>query len=152
MKTSLCLEFDFEVECGKFSRKLAMIVDDLARYFRLLLALEWDFDSIDRLARSLNESEVYDTLYRAFRRRENLVEYIKDQVLKNAKEEEKKDIENSLKFLSKYANEGLIDCVRGYINAKPDCIKAFVKYVASKALASTPEYLLLREVVERRGG
>jgi len=73
--------------------------DRVADYLRVLLAVRYDIDIIDRIAKARKLDDFMEGIYNALRLRQNLEESIRDKIEIVKEEEYKKALEYAIKII-----------------------------------------------------
>ena len=114
----------------------------LADFLNILLAVDYDIDVIDRLAKSRKKDEFAEAVYNALRRRENL----ESKIIELEGENEVKD--RAVKRLRR-VNERDIELLLLELDEKE--IKKWASYIGARALAYNDTFGRLRSLLEKRG-
>ena len=117
----------------------------LSDYLQVLLAVEFEIDTIDRLARARKPDEFFEGLYNALRKRENLESKLQEK-LGSCKDEE---AVNSGLAILRALNPSHIEILRKAIMEGRVGLKLLANYICSRALAHTRTYSSLRSMFRR---
>ena len=126
----------------------------LSQYLSILLAVEYDIDAIDRIAKARRLEDFAEGVYNALRRRENLVQKIEDALRSDKVTGEEKDALSkalgAIKRFSSFEADTLVEQLRSGNGAR---LKLIASYIGMRALAFTSTEHRVREIFDRlRGG
>jgi hypothetical protein len=141
-------------ESVKTEEKLFEAAKALSQYLSVLLAVEYDIDAVDRIAKARRLEDFAEGVYNALRRRENLLQKIEEALEKVTDEEGKKALSSALRGVERFTAfeaDALIEQLRSGNGAR---LKLVASYIGMRALAFTSTEHRVREVFEqtRRGG
>jgi len=132
--------------------------DRLSSYLSVLLAIEYDIDTVDRIAKARKLDDFMEGVYNALRRRSNLedeleaeLKKLKNELEKATKEENKKELTEKIETLNK-----ALEIIRGFNpshieklrNLSRDVLKLVASYIGSRALAYTRTVGILTEIFQ----
>jgi len=131
-----------------WDRELRGSARRLANYLGILLAVEYDVDAIDRIAKARKLEDFAEGIYNALRRRENLLRKL-DEKVKVAKDDEDKEVlVDAIKKVKDFSDSD-VDRLINSLSARSDSqLKLLASYVGSMALAHE-ESTRLREILEK---
>jgi len=122
----------------------------LADYLHVLLAVEYDIDVIDRLAKSRRLDEFTESIYNALRRRltiESKLESYRNKV----SSQDAEYIERAI-GISKRFNPSDVEILRRTLaKTGQSLLREIATYIGARALASTVMFDVLRRIMERGG-
>lgn len=136
-----------EEESPEFSGIL-FAANKLAGFLNILLAVDYDIDVIDRLAKSRRVDEFWEAVYNALRRRENLEDKIA-RLREDIEENERENIERALGIL-RSLEPGDIERLFRELNEKQ--VRKWASYIGSRALVFNRTFGTIRKNLERGGG
>jgi len=122
--------------------KLAEAANRLADYLHVLLAVEYDVDVIDRLAKSRQVDEFKENMYNALRRKLTLESKLNELEKKGGQE----DVRRALSII-KSLNPSHVESLA---KIEQNQLKGLATYVGARALASTVLFDNLRRLAETR--
>lgn len=120
----------------------------LASYLNILLAIDYDVDAVDRLAKARKVDEFLEAVCNSLRRRENLeksINTIKDKATDPA---DKKLLERAL-ALVRCVSKRDIDALFRFLNGREGELRKWACYIGSRALAYSRVYGILRKYSEK---
>jgi len=127
---------------GAVSRDVWEAADRVAAYLNVLLAIDYDIDAIDRIAKARKLDDFMEGIYNALRRRQNLEESIID-ALESERNEERCRILNEALGMIRGLNPSHVEKLRGLSRGD---VKLVASYIGSKALAYTRTFGVLRQI------
>jgi len=120
--------------------KLINAAKKLAEYLHILLAVEYDVDAIDRLAKSRRLDEFKENVYNALRRKLTLESKLSEL--------EKRGHGEAREALSKVRDLGPEDIDSLMMNINDSQLRGWATFIGSRALASTSLFTVLRKLIE----
>ncbi len=121
---------------------MAEAANRLADYLHVLLAVEYDVDVIDRLAKSRQVDEFKENMYNALRRKLTLESKLNELEKKGGQE----DVRRALSII-KSLNPSHVESLA---KIEQNQLKGLATYVGARALASTVLFDNLRRLAETR--
>jgi hypothetical protein len=122
----------------------------LAQYLGILLAVDYDIDAIDRVAKARRLEDFAEGIYNALRRRENLLQRIKEKMKNIGDERDKTALSEAIRLIegfSAFKVDTLINSLKTRNDAQ---LKLIASYIGSRALAFTETERKVREIFEKR--
>jgi uncharacterized protein (DUF2342 family) len=141
------------LERAKAEEDLFEAAKALSQYLSVLLSVEYDIDSVDRIAKARRLEDFAEGVYNALRRRENLIQKIKEALTKAPDENTKNALMSALRSVegfSVFKVDTLINQLRSGDSAR---LKLIASYIGSRAIAFTSTEYKVREFFDQiRGG
>ena len=126
---------------------LVSSADRLSNYLHVVLAIEYDVDAIDRVAKSRRLDDFLEAIYNALRRRLTLSDKL-EELLNKAKNDERRTVERAISYIKNF-NPSDVEKLRSRLASHTISIKEIASYTGSKAIASTVLFDTLRRLCER---
>lgn len=127
-----------------FSEDLIKSADKLANYLHIVLAIEYDIDVIDRVAKARRLDDFFEATYNALRRRFAVEKKIED-LLSKVTDQQKENLERAMSYIKGF-NPSDIEILREKIASQSLSIKEITSYIGSKSIASTVLFDNLRKL------
>lgn len=127
---------------------LMEIANKLANYLHIVLAIEYDIDIVDRIAKARRLDDFIEAIYNALRRRFTLEKKIQD-LWSKAGDDERKDLDRALSNIKSF-NPSDVEIIRDKLIDQPLRIKEIASYIGSKSIANTILFDNLRKIVGGR--
>lgn len=118
----------------------------LANYLHIVLAIEYDIDIVDRIAKARRLDDFIEAIYNALRRRFTLEKKIQD-LLSKTEDDKKEDLNRALSNIKNF-NPSDIEIIRDKLIGQPFRIKEIASYIGSKSIANTVLFDNLRKIME----
>uniref|UniRef100_A0A7C1T9P7 Uncharacterized protein n=1 Tax=Thermofilum pendens TaxID=2269 RepID=A0A7C1T9P7_THEPE len=132
-----------------WDRELRSSARRLADYLGILLAVEYDVDAIDRIAKARKLEDFAEGIYNALRRRESLLQKLLDEKVKAERgNEDKNFLEKAIKKVKDFSDSDVDRLINSLSDRSDSQLKLLASYVGSMALAHE-ESTRLREILER---
>jgi hypothetical protein len=131
---------------GSSDEQLMSAAKTLAQYLSILLAIEYDIDAIDRIAKARRLEDFVEGIYNALRCRENLKQKIEEKIEKTENKESKEVLGKALQLVERFNAfevDTLINLLR-YENGSR--LKLIASYIGTRALAFTEIEHKIREI------
>lgn len=120
------------------------VANKIADYLNVLLAVDWDIDAIDRVAKSRRVEDFLESLYNALRRKENLRERLRDAASREGMgEEQKRAVDYAIRRVDLLTPKDLEDLHEALVRNEVS-VKHAASYIGCRALASHPAFHTLR--------
>lgn len=123
----------------------------LADYLHVLLAVEYDVDVVDRLAKSRRLDEFTENMYNALRRRLNLESKL-ENCLNKVNEQNAEYIKRAISIIKSFNPSHVEVLRRNLAQTGQSFLREVATYVGARALASTVMFDKLREIMEKIRG
>jgi len=120
--------------------------EKVASYLSVLLAVEYDVDVVDRIAKARKLDDFMEGVYNALRRRYNLEDTILKQMGKETNEERRKALSDAIGII-RGLNPSHLEKLR---SLNRGALKLVASYIGSRALAYTRTVGMLMQIF--RGG
>lgn len=120
----------------------------LASYLNILLAIDYDVDAIDRLAKARKIDEFLEAICNALRRRENLEKSIEAMIDRATNPTDRKLLEKALNLV-RCVSKRDVDALFRSLNGKEGELRKWACYIGSRALVYSRVYGVLRKYSER---
>ncbi|MBS7612290.1 hypothetical protein KEJ27_08870 [Candidatus Bathyarchaeota archaeon] len=127
--------------------ELIETADKLANYLHIVLAIEYDIDLIDRVAKARRLDDFLEAIYNALRRKFTIERKIGD-LLSKVEDEQKEYLNRALGYIRSF-NPSDVEILRNKLASRPLSIKETASYIGSKSIASTVLFDNLRKLTER---
>ncbi|MDW8034728.1 MAG: hypothetical protein RMI79_07370 [Nitrososphaerota archaeon] len=118
----------------------------LANYLHVMLAIEYDIDIVDRIAKARRLDDFIEAIYNALRRRFTLEKRIQE-IWPKIKDDKKEDLNRAFTHIKNF-NPSDVEIIRNRLTGQPFRIKEIASYVGSKSIASTVLFDNLRKIME----
>lgn len=133
--------------------ELFQAAESLANYLSVLLAVEYDIDVIDRIAKARKLEDFAEGVYNALRRRENLEQKIKSYLGKlieqKVENESKKNLEKALKYIESFDSYKVQALIGGLRAKNSSQLKLIASYIGSVAISFNATVRAVRDIFER---
>jgi len=122
--------------------------DRIASYLSVLLAIDYDIDAIDRIAKARKPDDLMEGIYNALRRRDNLEDKVNKalKALENTSGDKAQALSDALRML-RGLNPSHLEVIK---RLEGRDVKLVASYIGSKALAHTRTIGILREMFRSR--
>jgi len=119
--------------------------DRMASYLSVLLAVEYDIDTVDRIAKARKLDDFMEGIYNALRRRQNLEDTLRGQIEKATGEDRHKALDDAIGIVRGF-NPHHLEKLRGLDR---NSLKLVASYIGSRALAYTRTVGVLMEIFQK---
>ncbi|RLE83813.1 MAG: hypothetical protein DRJ67_11585 [Thermoprotei archaeon] len=116
--------------------------EKVASYLSVLLAVEYDIDVVDRIAKARKLDDFMEGIYNALRRRYNLEDTILKQMGKETNEERRKALSDAIGII-RGLNPSHLEKLR---SLNRGALKLVASYIGSRALAYTRTVGMLMQI------
>lgn len=131
----------------ELSGELIETSDKLANYLHIVLAIEYDIDLIDRVAKARRLDDFLEAIYNALRRKFTIERKI-EELFSKVEEERKEYLNRALGYIRSF-NPSDVEILRNNLASRSLSIKEVASYIGSKSIASTVLFDNLRKLMER---
>jgi len=122
----------------------------LTQYLSILLAIEYDIDAIDRIAKARRLEDFVEGIYNALRYRENLIQKIEEKMKENKEYEE--ILSKTIQLVERF-NAFEVDTLINFLRQENgSLLKLVASYIGTRALAFTETERKIREIFRPSSG
>ncbi|RLF05133.1 MAG: hypothetical protein DRK00_05185 [Thermoprotei archaeon] len=118
--------------------------DRVAAYLSVLLAVEYDIDAVDRVAKARKIDDFMEGVYNALRRRQNLEDTLQAKLREASEDEHKRALEDALAMV-RSLNPSHVEKLR---DLDKSSLKLVASYIGSRALAHTRTSGILAQIFQ----
>jgi len=135
---------------GSLDEQLMSAAKSLTQYLSILLAIEYDIDAIDRIAKARRLEDFVEGIYNALRYRENLIQKIEEKMKENKEYEE--ILSKTIQLVERF-NAFEVDTLINFLRQENgSLLKLVASYIGTRALAFTETERKIREIFRPSSG
>jgi len=124
--------------------KLMSAAKSLSQYLSILLAIEYDIDAVDRIAKARRLEDFVEGIYNALRYRENLIKKIEEEMKEN--KEYKEILNEAIQLVEEFDISEVDALIDSLTQRDGSLLKLVASYIGTRALAFTETERKIMEI------
>ena len=124
--------------------RLMSAAKSLSEYLSILLAIEYDIDAVDRIAKARRLEDFVEGIYNALRYRENLIKKIEEKMKENKEYEE--ILSEALQIVEDFDVFEVDTLINSLRQRDGSLLKLVASYIGTRALAFTETERKIMEI------
>ena len=128
------------------NEQLMSAAKSLAQYLSILLAIEYDIDAIDRIAKARRLEDFIEGIYNALRYRENLIQKIEEKIKETENENLEEILSKAMQLVERFDAFEVDALINSLRQENGSLLKLVASYIGTRALAFTETEHRIREI------
>lgn len=128
------------------NEQLMSAAKSLAQYLSILLAIEYDIDAIDRIAKARRLEDFVEGIYNALRYRENLIQKIEEKIKETKNENIEEILSKAMQLVERFDAFEVDALINSLRQENGTLLKLVASYIGTRALAFTKTEHEIRKI------